>query len=156
MSEKLLYEIVNPSDEYTIVCDSHITASCCCFLLGEGTYSFEAIDHEKGEVPIFLFGGAYDWFKKEFGVPFDEYLRDKDARLKIAESLNSVLIGSKKDRDLFESAIEKMPLQKDKDDFYTDYHDRKRSSVNDIGGFAKKYAESILKGLKEDKTNDNK
>ena len=68
------YEIINPSDPYTLEADDlHIAAVAVC-LLGGGKYALRPTDHpdiEETSVPIFLFGGHDAWFLKRFGLTFE-------------------------------------------------------------------------------------
>ena len=52
----MLFEIMNPSDPYTVVAEDKEIAAVACIVLGTGTYAFKPIDVGDFEVPLFLFG----------------------------------------------------------------------------------------------------
>lgn len=88
------YEIVNPSDPYTLETDNLEAAAVACFFLGSGKY---ALTDEEGNqaVPFFLFGGHDEWFKEHFGYGFEESI-DRVDKQKLVEALESVSMGSEK------------------------------------------------------------
>lgn len=111
------YEIVNPSDYYTIEHTDFLALAAACVLLGNGQYGLAPIDHDGERVPIFLFGGFEKWWSAhspdaDLGAYLDA---NKPA---IAEAMESVSLppGSE------------------------------RSSMNDIGGRAKKWAKQLRGG----------
>lgn len=68
------FEIINPSDPYTMEAEDLEVASVACSLLGDGRYGLDALgeDANKGNhVPIFLFGGHDEWFISKFGMNFE-------------------------------------------------------------------------------------
>lgn len=136
----MLYEIINPSDPYTIECATHKVAAAACFLLGEGQYAFEPIDGSDKElrVPIFIAGGSEEWCQKTFGMSVDTLMKDvSDNHMKeLIDALESCLIGTKESREAFCQACERIDNTK----FKLERHDRMRTSLNDIGGLAYSYA----------------
>lgn len=105
------YEIVNPSDPYTLKSDDFEAAALACVILGNGKYALKPLEDGGVEVPLFVFGGHDEWFQKTFGVTLDGSL-SRVERSRIAAVLETVTIGNSK----------------------------KRSSMNDIGGRAKALA----------------
>ncbi len=76
------YEIINPSDKAFIETDEFDVAAVACILIGRGQYAFEPDADGAPCVPIFLFGGAEEWFEKNFGgrkisAVFDDVKREK-------------------------------------------------------------------------------
>ena len=147
VSEKIIYEISNPSDAYTLVASDIGVGAIVCFILGSGNYGLHTKDRdEELDVPIFLFAKEEqieEWFKGKTGLSITDFLEaNKDA---VIECLESVLIGSFRDRELFTSAVDKMDDVEKKKQFQAEWHDKKRSSMNDIGGDAQKYAEHLRK-----------
>jgi len=142
----MLYEIVNPSDAYTIVAKSFDVAAVACFVLGKGRYAFKPIDDDKApEVPIFLFGGADEWCREQFGVDAGDLVQGtlKDKRDELAECLDSCLIGNASDRKDFDEACAAISDPVKQTQFRESRHDRRRSSMNDIGGRAYRIAAKI-------------
>ena len=118
----MVYEIVNPSDPYTLEADDLSLAAIACILLGEGQYSLRTQDGETA-MPLFIFGGHNEWFIKKFGVDVQS-LHDSiwnNSLPALAACLESV----------------KMP------------YGRERSSMNDIGGYAAEMAGKIRAFLKD-------
>lgn len=128
-----VYEIINFSDKYTI---SHPNRAACCMavaLMGGGEYALEEIGPPPGErfeMPLFPGSGSEEWFTQQFGLGLvDCLIANIDD---VIEALDSVIIG---DRELYEIAVEDMtPEQEEK--FRKKWHDRHRSSMNDIGAYA--------------------
>jgi len=53
----MLFEIINPSDPYTIEANALEIAAVACCILGEGKYTLREITGDKsGYVPTFLVG----------------------------------------------------------------------------------------------------
>jgi len=95
------FELINPSDPYTLEADDlEVAAVACCFL-GDGKYGLDALgeDANKGNnVPIFLLGGHDEWFMSKFGRNFDataEHVLDhrKEA---LARAFDSLTLGRAK------------------------------------------------------------
>lgn len=111
------FEIVNPSDPYTMEADDLQIAAVVACLLGDGKYPLTGLDDAKGQdVPFFAFGGADEWFTKQFGMDYEatatHALENRSEAL--ARAFESVTLGR-----------------------------AERSSMNDIGGRAKSIAKAI-------------
>lgn len=138
-----IFEIVNPSDKYTIECSDQEIAAVCCVLLGEGQYAFEPISEATiPGVPMFLFGGSEKWFEDTFGSSADDVLGSclADRRSELAAAFDSVIIGN---RDAFMALA---PVDKESPAYAearAKWHDVHRSSMNDIGGRAYAYAKKL-------------
>lgn len=139
----MIFEIVNPSDMYTIEADSFELACTATCILGEGAYSLIEIDGDN-EMPLFFFGGHNEWFEKTFGHNFTQSL-ELFAPEQIAVALDSVLIGGKENRQTYRDGLELIDDPAKREEWRRRWHDERRSSLNDIGGRA--YA--IAKALKE-------
>jgi hypothetical protein len=117
---KMKWEIVNPSDSYTMECDNFKSAAVAITLLGQGAYPLEPIEgtNEAFEVPLFMFGGANDWFMQEFGESIEDAFDDciKTKLASVIAALRSV-----------------------------DIPDEKKSSMNDIGKKATQIADHLEK-----------
>src|SRR3990172_5720522 len=67
------FEIVNPSDPYTMEAPDMEIAAVAVVLLGEGMYPLTGVGEAAGRnVPPFLFGGQDEWFVTQFGVNFED------------------------------------------------------------------------------------
>lgn len=67
------FNLINPSDAYTMEAeDLEVAAVAVCFL-GAGRYALEGIGEDQGQdVPIFLFNGHDEWFTEKFGMNFED------------------------------------------------------------------------------------
>jgi hypothetical protein len=107
------YEIINPSDPYTIEHSDFLALAAACVLLGNGQYGLSPIDHDGEKVPLFIFGGFDQWWSKHSpDASIDKYIEAN--KLVIAEAMESVSLTS-----------------------------GKRSSMNDIGGRAVRWAKNF-------------
>lgn len=143
------YEIINPSDPYTFDAPSHETATLAILIMGEGQLAAEPLDAHSPEevVPLLLFGTVKEYCLKRFGVEPNELLKraldDPARREGLADALDSVLIGRPEDRAAFET---KHPTPGARRAARIEYHDRKRSSMNDIARYAWQVAQTIRNG----------
>lgn len=135
MSEQV-YAIHNPSDPYTIK-GEFIVAAVAVALLGNGQYGIDGS-------PI-LWG--WDAWLKEHGIDdLDKYVEDNLEQ--IATALESVLIGSQADREEVEFTMGLLP-EADCHKWIETRHEKRRSSMNDIGGCASSLAASLRASLAE-------
>lgn len=130
----MIYEIINPSDPYTIKGEFKIVCLATC-LLGEGSYALES---ESGDehMPIFLFGGAMEWLKEKFGADFDLPAEIRDRSVEIADCLDTVLIGRFQDRKTYEDGLRLITDEQNRTKWRDRWLDERRSSMNNIGGRA--------------------
>lgn len=61
------YKLINPSDPYTFLAKTKESAALAVFLLGTMYGASPKDDNEEKRIPVFLFGGAEEWYRKEFG-----------------------------------------------------------------------------------------
>ena len=113
------FNLINPSDPYTLEADDIEIAAVAVCLLGCGKYPADALgdDANKGNnVPAFLFGGHDEWFESRFGGTYEAVAERclKDRADAVARAFESVKLGSKR-----------------------------RTSLNDIGGKARELAEVV-------------
>lgn len=141
----MLYEIVNPSDRYTIRADEHDVAAVACFTLGGGKYAFEPLEEGGQEVPIFFFGGHDEWCQETFGKDaralIDSVMETK--RQALIDCLESCLIGGENDRREFEEACALIESAENRAAFKVKRHEGRRTSMNDIGARARGFAETL-------------
>lgn len=148
----MLYSIVNPSDPYTIEASSLDVAAMAAILIGQGRYGLKSLDDSES-MPILAFGGAEEWFQKNFRESIMETQnRVMDTKMaEVANCLDSVLYGDAQDRLDFLATTEGMDRQAFEDARIA-RHDGLRSSMNDIGeraySMAAKLRKSIADGIK--------
>jgi hypothetical protein len=126
------YEIINPSDPYTMRADDFLIAAVTVAMLGNGKYGIEGS-------PI-LFGWDAFFEKHEIDLPkfIDAHLEE------IIACMDSVLIGRESNRIDVESALEAMTPE-NRESYLEKWIDRRRSSMNDIGAGAKRWADALRK-----------
>lgn len=124
------FELINPSDPYTFLAESEEVAALVVFSISTA-YGAKSKD-ESIEIPVFIFGGAVEWYKERFG-------RDPDAgmdalRQQAGKSLCSMMYGHFKDRERYELALECIDDEAKREKFIKKWNDA-RSSLNDIGTY---------------------
>lgn len=143
----MLFDIINPSDPYTMEAPDMETAACAVCLLGSGQYGLNELTGDKsGHVPVFLLGGHDEWFTKQFGQDFGATLDAVIAsrRHVLAAALASVRIGDAAMRRQFDSDLSKLSSDDEAAVFLTAFHDSKRTSMSDIGRHAWSLGVAIL------------
>lgn len=139
-----VYELVNFSDPYTIKSEHLDAATLACLFLGNGRYVLK--DRTGNHMLPFFFGpGAKEWFKNQFGSTIEVWMAEKSNLRNLISALRSVLIGSFSDREEFELAVAKMS-ESDAVKFEAKRHEKRCSSLNDIGSYAKSLAKSLEDG----------
>jgi hypothetical protein len=134
----MIFEIVNPSDPYTLECDDFKIAAAGIMLLGRGKLGLSTEEgDEKHQMPPFIFGNdemVTKWFA-DIGIPsLGEFIDGH--REEIATMLETVLIGSERNRRTFEKVLACISDPVERAKARAVYQDEKRSSLNDIGGAA--------------------
>ena len=139
-----VFEIINPSDAYTI--EGDFEACCAAVLfLGNGRYGMQNQDGSKETPAFFLFGATEkaldDLWIKEFGHGLEAFCKEKKSE--IGAAMRSVLIGNYADRQIVNMALAGMPDESTRKAWLAARHDPKCSSLNDIGSRAAKYGASM-------------
>lgn len=134
----MLYEITNPSDPYTMEAESFAAAMGAVAILGEGRYGLEPIGHDGPRVPINLFGDWPSELYQQAGISpasaagLARWMNASEENNEaVAKALDSVRYGNAENRS------KPRDLKNDS-----------RSSMNNIGGYAWKYAEA-MRGKRE-------
>ena len=134
----MICEIINPSDAYTLRTDDFKTAAVAIAVLGRGQMGLKNIDGEESSPVLF---GWDDWLKEQgiedLGKYIDEHTKE------MADILATVLIGGKADREEVESALALMPDEEARKKWLDDRHDKRRSSMNNIGAAAWAWARKL-------------
>lgn len=141
------FELINPSDPYTFIAKNREVAAITVFVLGT-MYGAQLKEDEDGknEVPVFILGGAEEWYEEQFGHSVDEGI--EKYRLDVAEALESFMLGNFEDRERYETALSFIDNSEKKDEFKKKWQDS-CSSLNDIGTRAHDIAKEIKKAMKK-------
>jgi len=111
------FNIINPSDPYTMEADDFKIAAVAVCLLGSGKYPLNGIDNDLN-VPPFLFGGHDEWFIEKFGGTY--------------EAVAGAVIKTRGEE--LARCFDSVTLQA-----------ARRSSMNNIAGHAKDLAAAVLR-----------
>lgn len=136
------FELINPSDPYTFLAVDLEVAALTVFCISTA-YGAESEDGE--EVPVFIFGGAKEWYQNEFGRTPDEGLESRKSE--VVDSLASMMYGSFEDRKKYEIALHAIDDEEKKENFIKEWNDG-ISSLNDIGTYCHNLAKELRKGEK--------
>ncbi len=136
------YELINPSDPYTFLAKTKESAALAVFLLGTMYGASPKDDNEEKRIPVFLFGGAEEWYQEEFGRSTEEGLEKE--KKNVADALLSFMYGHFEDRRRYEAALKAITDEEKKKEFMKEWQNG-RSSMNNIGGYAHKLG-AKLKG----------
>jgi len=113
------FDLINPSDPYTLEADDFEIAAVAVCLLGNGKYPADALGddaNKSNNVPAFLFGGHDEWFQARFGGTYEA----------VAERV------LKERADALARCFESVKLGRER-----------RTSMNDIGGKARELAKAV-------------
>lgn len=149
MSAPAVWEIINPSDPYTMEADDFEVATVACYTLGGGRMGLREIGGAARTVPVMLFGWDRAWFAEHFGC--DELVLVQRVRSTKADALasafESCMIGRASDRASYRKGLELIDDPEKRLAWRDHWHDERRSSLNDIGRVAWEMAASIRKGM---------
>lgn len=139
----MLYELINMSDKYTFHADSLECAAVLTILLGNGQYGATPLGVTASEgVPIFILGGADEWFTDTFGrnlsATMDLFVNG-DHKAELVAALRDVVIGDREQYAQTRHFIAETALGA----WQSERHDRLRSSMNNIGERASQWAAKI-------------
>jgi hypothetical protein len=154
----MLYEIINPSDPYTIEAQSLDVAAVACLFLGRGQYAFDPIGGDNSpEVPMFMFGGTDEWCLEHFNESFESVVNrvTKEKAVELAECLESCLIGKAADRETYRAGMELIDDPKKREQWREKWLEDRRSSMNNIGARAYAMAEKLRAGARRGDRVDN-
>lgn len=134
------YELINPSDPYTFLAKTKESAALTVFLLGTMYGASPKDDNEKKRIPVFLFGGAEEWYQEEFGRSTEAGL--KAEKQNVADALLSFMYGHFEDRRRYEAALNAITDEEKKKEFMKEWQDG-RTSMNNIGEYAHQLGEKL-------------
>ncbi len=134
------------SDAYTCQAEDENAAAIAVLLLGNGKYGLK---DEKGEtvLPLMIFAGedaCNELINKHTsGAVLSDYITANEPA--IAAILQSVMTVGFSERKAYDRAMELIDDPTKRDAFRAEYHDRNRTSMNDIGGRAWRMAAALQK-----------
>ena len=135
------YELINPSDPYTFLAESRETAALVVLLLSAAYGAHQKNGNDDTDIPIFIFGGAREWFQEQFGHTTDQGFENN--REAVGKALLSFVLGGFEDRRRYDVALDAITENGKKEEFIKQWQDA-RSSVNDIGTYAHSLGKKIL------------
>lgn len=136
----MIYEIINPSDPYTIEGEL-LTACIATAILGNGKYALQDADGNEA-MPILMFDPVAVWFTEAFGKPFGDLLEATPPDI-LASCFESVLCCSLRERQVYEDALALVENEAKRRQLREKWLDERRSSMNNIGGRAYAIAASL-------------
>lgn len=142
------FEIVNPSDAYTISGEDVEAAILACVYLGNGKYALRD-EKDEQQCPLFLFGGTDDYFQHRFKMTLEQFMKSISLD-RLATALESVTIGSIASNRELDELLSHITDEVEREKFLAKRHDKRRSSLNDIGARSKEIAKAIRKKIKEE------
>jgi hypothetical protein len=125
----MLCKIINPSDAYTLRTDDFTLAGVATAILGDGKLGLSC-----GELRTPILFGWPEWLKANSVENMDAYISANYAKL--ADVLDTVMIGDANTRATIEGALARMPADQH-EAYLAETHERLRTSMNDIGRHAK-------------------
>jgi hypothetical protein len=132
-ADGLVYEIVTISDPYTISAPEFSLAAAATLILGRGKLGLEDREGDTA-MPLFIFDIPQEFLDAHFGGDLAEFVATN--RIGIAESLDTVLIGTFALRRDYLAAMEAIDDPEKRKAFQDKWHDNHRTSMNDIGAAA--------------------
>jgi len=140
---KKQYEIMNPSDPYTVLAKDDVTAAVAILFLGRGKLSLT--DEEGDEVlPLFLLAGEgylEEWLEGVGVEDLGKFLEEN--ALEVADVLDSAMIGDFSTRASYQKGLELIDNEEKREEWREHWLDKRRTSVNDIGTAAWTAAASL-------------
>lgn len=138
----MLYELINPSDETHFEAPDLLIATLVTFVLGHGRYAAEPQEEGAEKVPLFLLGGADEWWSERFPDEPMEGAADRHSE-RVAAALRTVCYGGPRQRLLYDEALAAITNEQRRADFIAKWNDEHRSSLNNIMGRAHSIADSL-------------
>lgn len=151
MSEATYYEVVNPSDAYTLDGTDFEAAAAATVFLGNGLYGLKTAEDDI-KMPVLAFGGEkalVAYWEATFGHSFDAFMAMQDAKARVAAVLETVLIGSFGERRRMDAVLAAISSPKDRAKAQAVWHDERRTSMNDIGQRAAELAKRFRRQERE-------
>jgi hypothetical protein len=141
------FNIINPSDPYTMRAVDLEVAAVAVGVLGVGQYGLEEIGGDRsGVVPMFISGGHDEWYTKQFGRNFSDTLNHvlNHRHDELVKALASVHLGTPADKAAFDERAARCADPEAVVELLHELHDAKRTSDNDIGRRAWQMAQALV------------
>lgn len=133
-----IYELVNPSDTYTLRAREQRVAVHAALQLGGGFYALRGAADEE-VMPIFLSTESLeDWLSQTYQATTTEFMAGIDWR-ELADVLESLVCVPVRYRELYDRALLGMKGE-ERINFETEWHEKHTTSMNNIGARAKRMA----------------
>ena len=141
----MICNIINRSDPYTCLADDWAVACAAVLCLGNGAYGLASGDRRMPPFTSASAGQVQGWFRLEHGRSLNEVLsKQKSAVAAVLESLSVDSVG---ERQNYEDACRAITDPVRLAEFQAARHDRRRSSMTDIGRRAAALAAALRKAL---------
>jgi hypothetical protein len=140
----MIWEFINPSDATVFEAADVELAALVCVLVGRGQYGATAeVDGKNVQVGLFAFQGKEEtekWFVDNFGRSLEgAYAKRRD---ELPAVLRSFQLGKPNDLAAYKLTLEFVPPES-KTEFARRWKELRRSSMNDICGYAWQCADEI-------------
>jgi hypothetical protein len=146
----VIFDLINPSDNYVLETDDPEAAAIACILLGDGQYGLTHVEQRPGDVdcsvPIFMFGGMDDWFRDKFHRSAKDSAHlyiDGDRRPTLIAALDSLMCGTVADLKSYKDALEAITVDSKRDEFKFKWLDHRRGSMNNVGKVAMNWVKKL-------------
>lgn len=137
----MIYEIINPSDPYTLEAEDDTLAAVACLVLSNGFYFLRREDGVDVDMPSAFTQDIQEDIRQRLGINLDDYLQENLSR--VAACLRSVTLGTTKDRQSYQLGLSLITDDDGRRKWRDDWDDKRRSSMNNIWARALKMAEAI-------------
>ena len=125
----MVYELINPSDSYTLEADTAAVAMAVVLVLGGGSYGIKA-EGVKHFYPPFPGTDLLGLFREDFGVSVEETLKRAAECAAVCESF---LCGPPHLRAIYLEGLGGCEDEQARTKWRNEWHDANRSSLSDIG-----------------------
>lgn len=134
----MICEIINPSDPYTLKTEDFVCAAVAIAILGRGNYGLKCFNDGQVTPSTPILFGWDEWFKEQGIDDLTKYIFEHEQAM--ADILDTVIIGNAKDREEVEATLLLLPEDEREHWLSQRHHNRRCSSLNDIGKAAKAWA----------------
>lgn len=144
----MIYTIINPSDPYTLHAEEERVAIAACLILGEGRLFLNDEKDNSVTMPSFLDRDPNKSLRAIFPEGLNNFIESN--LVAVTASLDSVACVGLGDRRIYDLALAGIKDPEAREKFRLEEHDRRRSSMSDIGGIAWRLAAYYRKTLQKE------
>lgn len=141
---RMIYELINPSDSYTFYADDPKVAVSVALLVGSGKMGLED-ETGNGDYPAMQLFCDADVVEKKltqyFGQPWGDWM--KGHRVEIADALETVITLGRKERHAYDEALKRIDDPVKREAYRVSIHDKNCTSLSDFGTYAWKLAKRL-------------